>query len=89
VRNYWTNVADYMALECVRRKVERPINMHVNSIMDAGRTVAKVVNPEIEWQYPCNVPGEQLSALPTLVAYTMSRGFRPGKPGAVRDRNTK
>jgi hypothetical protein len=85
VRNYWTNIADHAALEQVRRGVQRPLGMKVNDILDPGRTVNKSKVDEPSWQYPCNSPGEPLSALPTFMAYSMSRAFVQGKPGSIFD----
>ena len=48
-------------------------------------TMVTVNLTKVEPFYSCNSKGHPRSALPTLVAYPMSRAFHANKPGAIYD----
>jgi transposase InsO family protein len=85
LRNFWTNILPPEVLQAVCDKVRRPEGLKVEDILDPGRVVAPAVSKERAPWYQCNVPGEPLSAWPTLVARAQSYAFRPGGKGAVFD----
>jgi hypothetical protein len=89
LRNFWTNLLPPAVLGAVSLQVQRPPGMLVQTTLDSGRTVGLAKGRErLPW-HQCNVPGQPLSALPTLVSRHRSYAFRPEGRGAVFDTNTQ
>ena len=88
-RNFWTNLAVPLHISAAVRKVQRPLGLTVDSILDPGRYSTGVSHTEKQPFYPCNSRHYPRSALPTLVTYTASRAFRHTQgvvqPGCVYD----
>lgn len=82
VRNYWTNLANTSYMTKVLEAVPRP-DTEVADILDDYHAIPPAQRSDGQPFFRCNVRGQSLKALPTLVAYVGSRAFRPGKQGAV------
>ena len=88
MRNFWTNMGDQEELAKFIRDQDPGVGWgQVDDILDEGRYSTSVEKSDATPFYPSNVKGEPRAALPTLVAYPMSRAFRVGQPGAIYDRN--
>ena len=87
-RNFWQNFSAPGSLGTSLATVTRPAGLQVQDILGPGRTCAAVDYGDRYPFYPCNTKGGVRSALPTLVAYPMSRAFLADKPGAVYDTTT-
>jgi hypothetical protein len=87
-RSYWTNMIDAALANQLLSAVERMPGLRADSVLDAGRTLSLCMKPDLSnFFYPCNVVGEPLSALPTLVSYTCSAAFTGDGPGVVYTRD--
>ena len=75
-RNYWSNMSDPRQVQLVCDGVQRAPGRFVDDVLDEGRCVAFVQKPRADPYYQCNVPGEPVCALPTLVAREASWSFR-------------
>ncbi len=85
LRNWWTNLADAVHLQLVCDQVQRPTGFLVNDILETGRYTQVARRTDKAPFYVCNVAGEALQALPTLVCYAGSRAFRDGAAGMIWD----
>jgi len=86
LRNFWSNLADPSHLTHVLSRLRRPIrSVQDAGFLDSGRSTAVAQQAEQAPFVVCNQPGHPVCCWPTLVAYTMSYSFQPGKPGAVYD----
>ncbi|KAK3266268.1 hypothetical protein CYMTET_25096 [Cymbomonas tetramitiformis] len=65
------------------KKVERPNDRVVSSILRKGWQVRPVVKPDRPPHYVVNIRGEPLRALPTIMATQQSRAFREPRLGTV------
>lgn len=85
LRNFWTNLVPTRRLQQLLHQATRTPGLTVQNILDSGccASVAKVT--EVHPRYPCNLPGEPLSALPTLMATVASYAFRDQGPGVIWD----
>jgi RNase H-like domain found in reverse transcriptase/Reverse transcriptase (RNA-dependent DNA polymerase)/Integrase zinc binding domain/PHD-finger len=86
-RLFWTNIVDSAVLQAVIDTIQRPANLYVNDILDSGRYAQLVSVTDKPPFYVCNVKGELMQALPTLVAYKASRAFKDDKSGMIWDSN--
>ena len=68
LRNYWTNLADPIALQTVLNSFERDPSLNLRTVLDHGRTPQICVHARKYPWYPANVPNQELKVLPTLVA---------------------
>ena len=84
-RNFWTNLENPQILEMTVQTIHRSKGILVEDILDPGRHTAEVARSDSHPFYPANILGQPRSALPTLMAYTMSRAFHIGMPGAIYD----
>ena len=84
-RNYWTNLCSPVSLAAALRYAERPANRTVSMALPSHRREQPVVRPNPVPQYPCNQPGQQRAAWPTLMGRSGSYAFRPGQAGSVLD----
>ena len=84
-RNFWQNFSAAGSLSQSLATVRRPTGILAQDILDPGRTCAPVERNDQHPFYPCNKLGGPRSALPTLVAYPMSRAFHQGRPGSIYD----
>ena len=83
LRNYWTNLADPKHVQQACNEYKRNPALRVNDILEPGRRSQTARRTEPTQFYPCNIPGEPLGALPTLVSYKGSHSFRNGNPGMI------
>jgi len=88
LRNFWTNLADTQLLQLVARHITRD-PAFVNDILDPGRVAQPALRTDTPPFYPCNVKGQPLQALPTLMAAHDSYAFRNGGQGQIYDNNTQ
>jgi site-specific DNA-cytosine methylase len=84
-RNYWTNLCAPASLAAALRYAERSVNRTVSLALPAHRKAQPVARPDPIPQYPCNQPGQQRAAWPTLMGRSGSYAFRPGQAGSVLD----
>lgn len=84
-RNYWTNLCAPASLSAALRCAERPANRSVNMALPPHRRAQPVLRPDPVPQFPCNHPGQQRLAWPTLMGKNGSYAFRPGQAGSVLD----
>lgn len=82
VRNWWTNMCSPERLAAAAKQVHRPFQ-NLTWILEPGSIVPKVKHIDRPPRYICNVPGHDMQALPTLVAFPGSHAFRPGAPGSI------
>ena len=88
-RNFWQNLAPIDTLTTLIKSIHCNKSKPVDNILDAGRTSAAVDRNDSCPFYPANRKGQIRVALPTLVAYPMSRAFKTyDSPGAIYDSNT-
>ena len=59
-----------------------------NSVLDPGRSPQMALRADMLPMYPVNTKGEELRALPTLMATVDSYAFRNGGHGMVIDYST-
>jgi len=85
LRDFWTNLAGVNQLDAVQRGISRAPGLTVQQILDPGRVSSAVTETPLPPFYPCNLPGHERAALPTLVATRGSYAFRPGGAGAIWD----
>ena len=83
--NFWQNFSTPGLLATSLATVTRAPGVTVQDILDPGRTCAAVDSADRHPFYASNIKGALRSALPTLVAYPMSRAFHADKPGAIYD----
>jgi transposase InsO family protein len=84
-RNYWTNLCLPVQLSAALSCMQRPANRTVSMVLPAHRKEQPVIRPDPEQQFPCNQPGQQRLAWPTLMGRPGSYAFRPGQAGSVLD----
>jgi RNase H-like domain found in reverse transcriptase/Reverse transcriptase (RNA-dependent DNA polymerase)/Integrase zinc binding domain/PHD-finger/Integrase core domain/C-5 cytosine-specific DNA methylase len=89
LRNWWTNLADAQQLQYVCDQVVRPAGLFVNDILDPGRTAQLAQRSDRPPFYECNIAGQALQALPTLMAYVGSRSFCGQRQGMLWDANSQ
>jgi hypothetical protein len=65
----------------------RPPNRLVRDILGPGRECKEVTKSDAAPFYVCNVAGEPMRALPTLMATVRSYAFRGEGQGVIWDRN--
>ena len=85
LRNFWQNLAPHRELQRDLATMERMPGIHADDVLKPGRFSSGVAVSDHEPFYPANQRGEPRSAFPTLVAYPLSRAFRPDRAGAVYD----
>ena len=85
LRNFWTNLACPAQLRLVLAGVVRPAGRWAAQVLGPGRSLRTCMRSDQPPFHPCNVAGQPPAALPTLVAYPLSRAFCPGRAGAVWD----
>jgi hypothetical protein len=85
LRNFWTNLAVPGQLAQVLAIVERPAGRLAKEVLGQGRVLQRAKHSDKPPQYVCNQAGQELAALPTLVAYPKSYAFKAWGPGAVWD----
>ena len=89
LRNYWTNLANPAHLMTVLDTVHRDPSISLrNSVLDPGRSPQMALRADMLPMYPVNTKGEELRALPTLMATVDSYAFRNGGHGMVIDYST-
>lgn len=84
-RNFWTNLCTPPQLNAALQFVHRPPNRTVQDMLPPGRVAQPVRRADYVPQYPCNVPGQERKALPTLMSRPGSYAFRPGQAGSILD----
>jgi hypothetical protein len=87
VTDYYTNLASLSLLDRVQQRIVRAPGITVQQILGPGRVANRVSEPSLAPFYPCNIPGQERAALPTLVATPRSYAFREGAAGAIWDIN--
>ncbi|KAJ9527860.1 hypothetical protein QJQ45_005506 [Haematococcus lacustris] len=82
LRNYWTNMCDPAAAAVVVAQATTD-EVQVQDILDPGRTTPLTTTwpPPPAWQ--CEVAGQPLRVLPTLVATPHSYAYRGRGPGLI------
>ena len=75
LRNFWSNLAHPAHVAAVIDTVDRAPRRFVDSVLDPGHFSKPVQKAQSPPFYPCNVPGQPLSALPTLVACQLRGRF--------------
>ena len=89
LRNYWTNLAHPAHLMTVLNTVHRDPSMSLRqTVLNPGRSPQIAQRADLPPMYPANTCGEELRALPTLMATVDSYAFRNGGHGMVIDDTT-
>ena len=83
LRNYWTNLAHAGALQTALSQLQRPSHLVVNDVLDPDHVAQLARRDDKPPFYVCNVQGQTLRALPTIVAYPNSHAYKPGGVGRV------
>jgi transposase InsO family protein len=87
LRSYWTNLADANHVVISLSHVQRNVSGGVTSILDSPRVAPRVQVPDSYPYYSCNVVGQPMQAVPTLMATQGSWRHRDGGPGMIWDPN--
>ena len=83
LRNKWQNLVDPLDLQLQLNKTRRTANISANAFLDPGRSTTRVYRSDTAPFCLANKIGQERNVLPTLVAYPLSRAFRPDKPGSI------
>eukprot|EP00798_Chlamydomonas_sp_ICE-L_P008352 gene8352-biopygen1980 len=83
LRNKWQNLVDPFELQRELNTVRRTANISANAFLDPGRSTTRVYRSDAPPFCLANKIGQPRTALPTLVAYPLSRAFLPDKPGSI------
>eukprot|EP00798_Chlamydomonas_sp_ICE-L_P025861 gene25861-biopygen20352 len=83
LRNKWQNLVDPFELQRELNTVRRTANISANAFLDPGRSTTRVYISDAPPFCLANKIGQPRTALPTLVAYPLSRAFLPDKPGSI------
>eukprot|EP00798_Chlamydomonas_sp_ICE-L_P001656 gene1656-biopygen14485 len=80
----WQNLVDPLDLQLQLNKTRRTANISANAFLDPGRSTTRVYRSDTApFCLANNKIGQERNVLPTLVAYPLSRAFRPDKPGSI------
>jgi site-specific DNA-cytosine methylase len=85
LRCYWTNLAAHAQMDRVLHAVARPAGRLVQDVLGPGRVCRQVKKTDSPPFYVCNVAGEPMQALPTLMATVGSYAFRGAGQGTIWD----
>eukprot|EP00798_Chlamydomonas_sp_ICE-L_P022093 gene22093-biopygen30777 len=83
LRNKWQNLVDPFELQRELNTVRRTANISANAFLDPRRSTTRVYRSDAPPFCLANKIGQPRTALPTLVAYPLSRAFLPDKPGSI------
>ena len=83
LRNFWTNLASTVHLQTLLDTFTRPPTADVQRLLLPAHAVRSATRVETAPWYPCNVAGEPLRCLPTLMARHASYNYSPGRPGSL------
>eukprot|EP00775_Hariotina_reticulata_P009856 gene9856-biopygen11780 len=85
LRNFWTNLCSPARLSAALQHVQRPAGRDLSLVLHSQRLAFPVLRQDRPPQFPCNEPGQQRAAWPTLMSRQQSYAFRPGQPGSIID----
>eukprot|EP00798_Chlamydomonas_sp_ICE-L_P022089 gene22089-biopygen30771 len=83
LRNKWQNLVDPFELQRELNTVRRTANISANAFLDPGRSTTRVYRSDAPPFCLANKIGQPRTAMPTLVAYPLSRAFLPDTPGSI------
>ena len=83
LRNFWTNLAATVHLQTLLDTFERPAAANVQTMLLPEHRVRLARKEETGPWYRCNVPGEPLRVLPTIMARHGSYNYSPGRYGSL------
>jgi site-specific DNA-cytosine methylase/transposase InsO family protein len=83
LRNFWTNLASSAHLQVLLDTFVRPATANVQSMLLPEHQVRLARREETGPWYRCNVPGEPLRVLPTIMARHASYNYSPGRYGSL------
>ena len=84
-RLWWTNLLPHEVLKRAFTLIQRPPDLTVNGILDAGRQAQVVKQNDRPPFALVNKVGMPRLTLPTLMSYPASHAYREGGPGLVWD----
>ena len=87
LRCYWTNLAPQQQMEQALGMAVRPVGRLVQDILGPGRRCRQVQRTDSLPFYVCNVAGQPMQALPTLMATVGSYAFIGKGQGVIWDGN--
>ena len=87
LRCYWTNLAPQQQMEQALGMAVRPVGRLVQDILGPGRRCRQVQRTDSLPFYVCNVAGQPMQALPTLMATVGSYAFVGKGQGVIWDGN--
>eukprot|EP00775_Hariotina_reticulata_P015084 gene15084-biopygen1096 len=85
LRNFWTNLCSPARLTAALQHVQRLAGRDLSLVLPSHRLAFPVLRQDRPPQFPCNEPGQQRAAWPTLMSRQQSYAFRPGQPGNIID----
>lgn len=85
LRCFWTNLAPQQQLAALLGAAVRPTGRLVQDILGPGRSCKPVGRSDQPPLYCCNVVGQPMQALPTLMATVASYAFRGEGQGMIWD----
>lgn len=89
LRNWWSNLAAPEHVALVVDQVQRAPGRIVDAVLDRNHCAQPTTADDQLPFYPCNVAGQSMEALPTLVAYPKSRAFRGKGKGLLHVAGSK